>query len=671
MYRVISFRDDEYLGRVAKIEFTYKGDAEYVYLVGSFNAFNEGSFRMRKVGDNWKVEIELPEGIWYYGFAVNGILILDKENPERIQYERRAYKFGNTVSVCKALSFKPDNCREICREALYHYPALTYAYPFQDWIFVRFRTLKNNADSVYIITEGDKIRMNKKASDEVFDYYEVVLPHVDELSYSFEVIKGKEKVKYGSFSVDFSKRRDNGPEWVYESVFYQIMPDRFANGDVRYDPNDVRELHDWRLDHHGGDLIGLTNKLDYLEKLGVNAIYLTPIFPSKTYHSYDVEDYYNVDLKYGGNEAFERFMNESRKRGIKIILDGVFHHTSFFHPYFQDIVQNDQSSAYKDWYRIIGFPVIDEEFKEVLYSNLPWPEKSRKLRELKKNYESFFGVWIMPRLNHDNPKVVEFIKNVGLYWVQRYKTNGWRLDVAHGVPPRVWKEFRENLPENVYLIGEVMDDARLWIFDKFHGIMNYPLYEALLRFFVYQEMTSEEFLNWLELLSVYYGPNEYLMYNFLDNHDVSRFLSLVEDRQKYKCALFFLVTYKGVPSIFYGDEIGIKGIKRDREEQREPMIWEAEKWDRELLEFTRRLIRLRRNSKALQRGIFKSVEFKDGLLIYERVLDGEIILIAINYSEKERYLNLPPSFEILFQTGLFDKVNNRLGAFSSIIARRL
>ena len=277
----------------------------------------------------------------------------------------------------------------------------------------------------------------------------------------------------------------------------------------------------------------------------------------------------------------------------------------------------------------------------------------------------------MPRLNHDNPKVVEFIKNVGLYWVQRYKTNGWRLDVAHGVPPRVWKEFRENLPENVYLIGEVMDDARLWIFDKFHGIMNYPLYEALLRFFVYQEMTSEEFLNWLELLSVYYGPNEYLMYNFLDNHDVSRFLSLIEDKQRYKCALVFLFTYKGVPSIFYGDEIGIRGIKKDREEQREPMIWEAEKWDRELLEFTRRLIRLRRNSKALQRGIFKPVEFKDGLLVYKRVLNDEIILIAINYSKKERHLSLPSSFEILFQTGLFDKVNNRLGAFSSVIAKEL
>ena len=490
--------------------------------------------------------------------------------------------------------------------------------------------------------------MKKKAYDESFDYYEVILPYTDHMNYSFETILKGKSISYGNFNFKFSKNQ-YGPEWVYGAVFYQIMVDRFSGGSKE------------RPYRHGGDLIGLINRLDYLKELGINAIYLTPIFTSKTYHSYDVEDYYSVDEQYGGDDAFKKVVEECGKRDIRLCLDGVFHHTSFFHPHFQSLIQN--SLTYKEWYRITDLPVIDKKFKETLSSNLPLAEKYRRLAKLKKNYESFFGVWIMPRLNHENPEVINFIKNVGNYWVEKYGVKGWRLDVAHGVPPKIWREFRSDLPDDVYLFGEVMDDARTWIFDKFHGTMNYLLYEAILNFFAYREIGEKEFLNQIELLNVYYGPVSYMMYNFLDNHDVSRFLSLVDSKEKYMCAMVFLFTYVGIPSLFYGDEIGIKGMKTKKEEgQREPMIWDPESQDAELLDFTKKLIDMRRRSKALQIGLFAA---RSDMLMYERTFENEKLLIGINYSENFIRVDPPERYELIF--GDFD--GSFMAPFSSFVLK--
>jgi len=623
MYRIKDLRDDEFLGRVVKIEFAYKGRGKYVYLLGNFNAFNEGSFRMNQTKDSWKIELELPEGIWYYGFSVDGKFIVDKENPERVLYKKRSYDFSKKTSVCRA--FFP-NSKEFF---IYHSPCPTYAFHFQDHTIIRLRTSKDGFERAFLLSDEKRFEMRKKAYDELFDYYEAILPYVDRMDYSFEVKKDNKTISYGNFNSKFKFSRNQcGPEWVYGSVFYQIMLDRFP-----------------RSSKKNNDLTGLINRLNYLSELGINALYLTPIFTSKTYHSYDVEDYYTVDQKYGGNDAFKELVEECKKRNIRICLDGVFHHTSFFHPHFQEVIQN--FLTYREWYRITDLPVIGDRFKETLSSNLPLAEKSKRLTKLEKNYESFFGTWLMPRLNHDNPEVVEFIKDVGNYWVKNYDTKGWRLDVAHGVPPRIWREFRLDLPNDVYLFGEVMDDARIWIFDKFHGAMNYLLYEAMLSFFAYQEINGEEFLNQIELLNVYYGPISYMMYNFLDNHDVSRFLSLVDSKEKYRCALVFLFTYVGIPSLFYGDEIGLKGTKTKKEEgQRRPMIWDPKAQDVEILDFTKKLIDLRRKSKALQIGLFKPARFD--MLMYERTFENEKLLIGINYSDSSIKIDSPKHYEVVF-----------------------
>ncbi|USS41267.1 alpha amylase N-terminal ig-like domain-containing protein [Thermococcus aggregans] len=660
MYKIFGFKEDDYFGKVGIIEFSIPKAGSYAYLLGNFNAFNEGSFRMKEKGDRWHITVALPEGIWYYAFSVDGKQILDPENKEKTYFRRLSYKAEREASVAKIFS----------GEEIYHYPCLTHLYSIGDYTYIRLRALRGVVKKAFLIEEKNW-EMRKKASDELFDYFEVRLPKKESLNYYFRVQTVSGTIEYGDFDVNIEEheKKYKIPSWILTRVFYQIMPDRFFNGNPendQTDPIDLKNSH-----HYGGDLEGIIQKIDYLTELGINSIYLTPIFESMTYHGYDVVDYYHVARKFGGDKAFEELTRELHKRDIKLILDGVFHHTSFFHPYFQNVVKNGENSEYKDFYRITGFPVVTKEFLDILASELPWDEKYKRLKSIKRNYESFYSVWLMPRLNHDNKKVREFIRDVMEYWIKK-GADGWRLDVAHGVPPEVWEDVREKLPGDVYLVGEVMDDARLWIFNKFHGTMNYPLYEAILRFFVEKEIDAREFLNWLELLSAYYGPVEYVMYNFLDNHDVDRMLSLLKNKRKYLCALVFLFTYRGIPAIYYGDEIGMENADAPfMERSRAPMEWDMEKWDMDIFYSVKKLIKLRKTSKALQIGAFVPLEFRGGLLLYRRELNGERILVGINYSRHEEHLPLLSSFEILFQSGSFDKATNKLGPYSSIVIKEL
>ncbi|AEH25366.1 glycoside hydrolase family 13 protein [Pyrococcus yayanosii] len=624
MYKILEFGHNEYFGRVAKVEFSFPKRGGYAYLVGSFNAFNEGSFRMREKGDRWHIVIDLPEAIWYYGFSLDGKYTPDIENPERTLYRRLSYKFEREVSIARIWA----------GDEFYHEPSLLYIYSFADRTHVLFRAVRGRALRVILVTD-ESVGMRKKASDELFDYFEAILPRVKELSYTFEIETEEGSVEYGDFTA--TPKELSTPKWIFSRVFYQIMPDRFER-----ESNEEKVGGDPKI--YGGNLPGILKRLDYIEGLRVNALYLTPIFESITYHGYDVIDYFNVAKRLGGNAAFEKLVRELKRRDIKLILDGVFHHTSFFHPHFQDVVRKGVESVYRDFYRITGFPVVSQEFLEILNSEEPWEEKFKRLKNLDWNYESFFSVWLMPRLNHDDPRVRKFIAKVMNYWLEK-GIDGWRLDVAHGIPPDLWREIRKEMPEDAYLVGEVMDDARMWLFDKFHGTMNYPLYEAILRFFVTGEITAEEFLNYLELLSTYYGPAEYMMYNFLDNHDVERFLDLVGDRKRYLCALAFLMTYKGIPSIFYGDEIGLSGMEgKGLEVSRTPMRWEGNQWDTEILKVTKALIRLRRNSRALQLGFFRPLKFKGRLLVYERIYEKEHVLVAINCSSRVESVLIPEKY---------------------------
>jgi len=610
VYKIFGLEPDWRFGRVAKVEFSTPVSGGYAYLLGNFNAFNEGSFRMRKLGNRWRVTLKLPEGVWYYAFSVNGEFTLDGENPEKTVYRRLSYKFERPVSVARILG--PGR--------VFHRPSATYLYAVGGRTHFLLR-VRGEARRATLSVNGEYVKMRRMASDGTFEYYGATLSGDGRIKYSFIVELKEHTVELGPFEAE--PYRADAPEWVYGSVFYEIMPDRFEGSHSNAPAGEG---------FHGGDLEGIIRRLDHVQNVGFNAIYLTPIFESTTYHRYDVTDYFHVDRKLGGDEAFRRLVRELKKREIRLVLDGVFHHTSFFHPFFQDVVKREAESEYVDFYRITGLPVVSEKFLEIL--NRETPTKAR-LREVGWNYESFYSVWLMPRLNHDNPRVRELIGEVMRHWLDA--ADGWRLDVAHGVPPDLWREVRRTLPRGTYLIGEVMDDARLWLFDVFHGTMNYPLYELILRFFVEREIDAGEFLNGLELLSAHYGPAEYLMYNFLDNHDTERFVDLVGDEGKYLCALAFLMTYKGIPSIFYGDEVGLRGSPGGGlDAGRTPMEWNPRKWDMKILETTRKLVMLRRRSKALQLGMFVPLKFEGDEIIYERVLGNERVLVKIRYPRDGR-----------------------------------
>lgn len=278
MYKTFGFVDDAIFGRLARVEFSIPfGEERYAYLLGSFNAFNEGSFRMVKRMNRWVVRVLLPEGVWRYAFSLDGEFSPDPENSEQETYRRVSYRFERTVSVARILG----------SERLYHSPSLLYLYHFGGMVHFILRVAKEHLNSAVLLLEDEEIPMRKKAGDELFDYFEaVVLGMEGALEYSFIGESGNGTEKLGPFRG--IPRELKAPRWPLESVFYQIMPDRFAKA--------IEKVHGSIV---GGDLAGLRERLDHLESLGINALYLTPIFESVTYHGYDIVDYYHVARRLG------------------------------------------------------------------------------------------------------------------------------------------------------------------------------------------------------------------------------------------------------------------------------------------------------------------------------------------------------------------------------------
>jgi Glycosidases len=255
------------------------------------------------------------------------------------------------------------------------------------------------------------------------------------------------------------------PDWVKHAVFYQIFPDRFAKS--KQPRQRLLQNFMWEEWHEiptlqgykGGDLWGVMEQLDYLQDLGINAIYFTPIFQSASNHRYHTHDYYQVDPMLGGNPAFKELLDAAHHRNIKIVLDGVFNHASRGFFFFHDILENGPHSPWLDWFKIEGWPLSAYD------GNLP------------ANYVGWDGNRALPVFNHDNPEVREYIMEIAEYWI-KLGIDGWRLDVPFEIKtPGFWQEFRERVkainPE-AYIVGEVWEDGREWLDGtQFDGVMNY------------------------------------------------------------------------------------------------------------------------------------------------------------------------------------------------------
>lgn len=409
------------------------------------------------------------------------------------------------------------------------------------------------------------------------------------------------------------------PDWITDAFFYQIFPDRFANGNPANDPQNVKSWGSQPSFHGymGGDLAGITQKLDYLLDLGVNAIYLNPIFLAASTHRYNTTDYYKIDPLLGSKEDFDNLIKCAHARSIRIILDGVFNHCGRGFFAFNDVIENQQNSAYVDWFHISKFPVdayTPGDAQEYLGW---WKHKS------------------LPKFNTTNPSVRRFLLDVGKYWIQQ-GADGWRLDVPNEIDDDTfWAEFREEVRKvnpNAYLLGEIWEVAPRWVGDShFDGLMNYPLRSALLEL-LEGRIPPLDFTKKINQINCSY-PQENLsaMYSLLGSHDTERILTLLQgDLEKLKAAYTLLFTLPGCPSIYYGDEIGMEGAKDP--DSRRAFPWNVQLWKPEIRDFVKMLARLRVENPELKRGgvIFLDSPEYENLVAFTRILGDEKLLVIAN-----------------------------------------
>ena len=445
------------------------------------------------------------------------------------------------------------------------------------------------------------------------------------------------------------------PNWVKDAVFCQIFPDRFARSERLARNGLLFEAWDsppTTFGFKGGDLYGVAERLDYLQDLGVNTLYLNPVFASASNHRYHTFDYYQVDPLLGGNDALRHLLDEAHKRGMRVVLDGVFNHASRGFWQFNHVLETGEASPYKNWFH------FNPDF---LTGRKSWGAYPTHHQQQAINNEGSFkaigyqGWWnlpALPKFNTDTPAVREFLFGVAEHWI-RFGIDGWRLDVAGEIDDDAfWQEFRRRVrainPE-AYIVGEIWHEAQRWLQgDQFDATMNYLLTAAALSFFggphldmgvvnhagglqgrIYP-MDAYTFANEVDRVFHLYRPEfTYSQLNLLDSHDMPRFLSCVGGKKiALKQALLFLLTYPGAPCIYYGDEVGVDG--RHDPECRKSFPWEEERWDVDLLAYTKACVKLRRDHPSLRGGSFQRIHAEGQVYVFARTFEREQVLVAIN-----------------------------------------
>jgi neopullulanase len=560
--------------------------------------------------------------------------------------------------------------------AIYHQPCSSYAYAYDnETLHLKIRTKADDVLSVSIIwgdpfennqTEESvyqwvsrKDEMSKLAQTNLHDYWFIsIKPPFRRAQYGF-ILTGNDgsKILYGDRGVltinketlttpdNFFKfpfiheiDRFKAPEWVKSTVWYQIFPERFANGDPSISPNNAlpwgSKVPD-RNDFFGGDLQGIIDHLDYLHDLGIGGIYLNPIFEAPTNHKYDTLDYFAIDPHFGTKETFKKLVHEAHQRGIRIMLDAVFNHIGSTSKQWLDVVQNEDKSRYKDWFHIHSFPVKEGE-------NGNFEGKTTL------SYDTFAFTPKMPKLNTANPEVQKYLLDISTYWIKEFDIDGWRLDVANEVDHAFWKSFHKAVTaakSDIYIVGEIWHDAWNWLHgDEFHSVMNYPLTQSILNFFVEDKITATEAISTInEHFMKYPQTVNEVTFNLLDSHDTARILTKAGgDKQKVKQALAFLFAQTGSPCIYYGTEIGLDGGNDPL--CRKCMIWDEEKQDRDMLEFIKKLIKLRKDYQSiLSDGTLRWIQNNNlpkNVLCFSRELGNQSLIFIFNHGEKVNCISL-------------------------------
>lgn len=419
------------------------------------------------------------------------------------------------------------------------------------------------------------------------------------------------------------------PMWVRDAIFYQIFPDRFANGDPQ---NDLPKLAPWDAEptsygFHGGDLKGIIDNIGYLSDLGINAIYLNPIFLSPSNHRYNITDYYRIDPKLGTMQDFRDLMDRIHQSGMKIILDGVFNHCGRGFFAFNDVIENQEYSQYSDWFHIKKFPID-------AYS----PGKA-------KDYLAWWDFKSLPKFNTANQRVRNYIMKAAVYWVEQ-GADGWRLDVPNEIADdSFWEEFRTRIKAvnpDAYLVGEIWVLDNHWVGEKaFDGLMNYPARDLMIGL-INGKIPEEEFTPQMdEILNSYPFENLISMYVPLGSHDTERIMTVMDnDLEKVKLAYLFQFAFPGSPAIYYGDEIGMPGGKDPL--NRKAFNWDRNTWKLEIQSWVKNLIQLRKKYGALRKGRFQALQIKNNQNCYAflRTMENEHVVCVLNPNPDTRDIQI-------------------------------
>ncbi len=494
--------------------------------------------------------------------------------------------------------------------------------------------------------EGDinYIDLKKVASDELFDYYEGIISiHVIVIRYFFELTdtnnntlyyygykfyKEEPKFHFGMFDASQPVREEeifDIPNWVNGAIVYQIFPERFARKNLNTSGN-------WyispmtRDEVLGGNIRGIIDSLDYLENLGIEVIYLTPIFKSSSTHKYNTDDYMEIDENFGNEADLKELISKAHNKNIKIILDGVFNHSGYQFPPFVDLMEKQEKSKYKDWYYPFSFPIKWE-----------WGKKP--------NYWTFGYAGPMPKLNTSNIEVREYIFKAVRKWMS-FGIDGWRLDVADEVSHDFWKAFRKVVKKanpNALIIGEVWYESSPWLLgDEYDTVMNYLFFDNIKKLLITNEYKISDFDNENNFLrGRMHTKVQPLLWNLIDSHDTPRFLTQAKNNiEILKLALALQMTLPGMPMIYYGDEIGMTGEMDP--DCRRGMIWDEKKQNKDILAYYQKWIKIHKKYSSLKNGQFKTILVDDinKIYIFSRFNDIEELYIAFNFSTNNIEIDL-------------------------------
>lgn len=564
------------------------------------------------------------------------------------------------------------------REAVLHIQMSNYAHAInEEQIVFRLRAARGDLKFCRLFY-GDRacrrtpvifscIPMEMVAQDWYYDYFEIVLesPYT-RICYYFELNDGQETVLYYAdmfrettvddrseyYQLPFNRREDIAdiPSWVKDAVIYNIFPDSFATSKKYISVIETeKEFQGHKTQgKNGGTIVGMIENVDYIKNLGINCIYINPIFAAGEYHKYDLLDYYHIDPCFGTNEEFKQMVRVYHKNGIRVIIDGVFNHCGWNFFAFEDVVKHGENSRYKDWFYRLDYPVIR-------------PDNMRDIP----NYECFGYERLMPKLNTSNPEVIAYFCDVCRFWLEEYDIDGWRLDVASEVNDDFWRQFRKTakrVKPDSFLIGEVWESAGHWLEgDQFDSTMNYDLRKNCKEFFAEGNIDAFDFDSRVTLMRMRYKKNMlYGQLNLLDSHDVSRFFSLCKENvERFQLAILFQILFIGIPSIFYGDEQLISGLLE--EDYRQPMVWCGTNKN---FRFYQKAINLRKEHREIRYGDYRTLyaEKNGTLYVFERYTRDESIIVILNAGDQKRKTPfLDGTQKILWQKGLEEDSLDRFG----------